>query len=302
VEADVWRHANDHGLAAQRAKTPGAVLTVLQGATVLDNLTDAYRVASHAWLARLVPVARGTFTVLAGIEVAVSGIIYGFRRQALDDVAARFVLKFALLAFLLAVVTNVTAWLPPIVGGFAAAGETAIGATGTVNPSDIVDIGVAIAGRLLTALDVVGVLAHPATAVFAAISALIVIVAYVLVAAQLVLALVESYVVLTAGVVFLGFAACRATAGIADGFLTHVVRLGVRIFLLYLIVSLGSELSRGWVATISADQLFGPASPIGQVLAGAIIFALLAVRIPDELSNRIASRQSFGLARALASL
>jgi P-type conjugative transfer protein TrbL len=277
-------------------------MTILQSAPLLDGLTDAYRTASHAWLARLVPVARGTFGVLAGIEVGLSGIVYGLRKHALDDIASRFILKFAILAGLLGVVTNSTVWLQPVVDGFAAAGERAIGATGTVNPSDVVDIGVAIAGRLLTALDAVGVLAHPATAVFAAVSALIVVVAYVLVAAQLVLALIESYVVLTAGVVFLGFAACRATAGIADGFLTHVVRLGVRIFLLYLVVSLGSELSRGWAATISADQLFGPASPIGQVLAGAIIFALLAIRIPEELANRIASHQSIGLARALGSL
>jgi type IV secretion system protein TrbL len=278
-------------------------MTILQqSAPLLDGLTDAYRTASHAWLARLVPVARATFTVLAGVEVAVSGALYGLRRQALDDIAAKYLLKFAILAGMLALLTNINVWITPVLHGFASAGEAAIGAGGTVNPSDIIDIGVAIAGRLLGALDAVGVLAHPATAVFAAISALIVVIAYVLVAAQLVLALVESYVVLTAGVVFLGFAACRATAGIADGFLTHVVRLGVRIFLLYLIVSLGSELSRGWVETITADQLFGPGSPIGQVLGGAIIFALLAVRIPDELSARIARHQEIGLARALGGL
>jgi P-type conjugative transfer protein TrbL len=277
-------------------------VSLIQSATVVDGIAGAYRTASAAWLARLVPVARQTFMVLAGIEVALSGIVYGLRRQALDEAAAKFIIKLGILAGLLGAVTNSTVWLQPVLDGFAAAGETAIGANGTVNPSDVIDIGVAMAGRLLTALDAVGVLAHPATAVFAAVSALIVVIAYVLVAAQLVLALVESYVVLAAGVVFLGFAACRATAGIADGFLTHVVRLGVRIFLLYLIVSLGSELSRGWVEAISTEQLFGSGSPIGQVLGGAVIFALLAMRIPDELSSRIARHQSIGLARALGSL
>ena len=236
-------------------------LIAFQTAPLLDGFADAYRTASHAWLARLVPVARGTFTVLAGIEVALSGIIYGFRRHALDDVAARFVLKFGLLAVLLAVVTNVTAWLPPIIGGFAAAGRRPSGRPVRSIRRTSSTLASPSPGGCWRRSTLFGVLAHPATAVFAAISALIVIVAYVLVAAQLVLALVESYVVLTAGVVFLGFAACRATAGIADGFLTHVVRLGVRIFLLYLIVSLGSELSRGWIATISADQLLVPASP-----------------------------------------
>ncbi len=273
-----------------------------QAGPPLDAITDAYRSASGAWLARLMPIARRTFITLAGIEIALSGLLYGLRRHALDDIAARFVLKFALLAALLAVVTDSATWLPPIVRGFAGAGERATGATGTVDPSDVLDVGVALAGRLLTALDAVGVLRHPALALFAAVSAVIILLAYVVVAAQLVVALVESYVVLAGGVIFLGFAAWRATAGIADGYLTHVIRLGVRIFLLYLIVSLGSEVSRGWVATIQADALFAAGSPIGQVLGGAIIFALLAVRIPEELSERIARHQTTGLAPALRAL
>ncbi len=266
---------------------------------ILDGIADAYRLASHDWLARLVPVAQRAFALLAGIEVVVSGLVYGLRRDALDDIAARFVLKFALLAVLLSLITSFAFWIPPFIDGFAAAGERAIGVAGTVNPSDIIDIGMALAAKLLTALDVVGVLANPAMALFAALSAVIVLGAYIAVAAQLVMVLVESYVVLGGGVVFLGFAAFRGTAGIADGFLTYAVHVGVKIFLLYLMVSLGSELSRGWVALIQADQLFGPGSPLGQVLGGAVLFALLATRVPEHGARWIAARQSFGLAGAL---
>jgi P-type conjugative transfer protein TrbL len=269
---------------------------------ILDGIGNAFLSASHVWLARLVPVAQRTFAILAGIEVAISALIYGLRREALDDVAARFILKFMLLAVLLSLITSFAFWMPPFVTGFAAAGEQAIGAAGTVNPSDIIDIGVALAGKLLSALDVVGVLTNPAMAIVAALSACLVLFSYVYVAAQLVLVLVESYVVLSGGVVFLGFAAFRGTAGIAEGFLTYAVHVGVKIFLLYLMVSLGSELSRGWIDLIHAEALFGPGSPLGQVVGGAVIFALLATRIPDAGSSWIARHQRFSLSTALGGL
>ena len=117
--------------------------------SILGGIGSAYASASHVWLARLVPVAQRTFAVLAGIEVAISALVYGLRRGALDDVAARFVLKFMVLAVLLSLITSFAFWMPPFVSGFAAAGERAIGAPGTVNPSDVIDIGVALAGKLL---------------------------------------------------------------------------------------------------------------------------------------------------------
>ena len=272
------------------------------GGQVLDGIGSAYAAASHVWLARLVPVAQRTFAILAGIEVAISALLYGFRRSALDEVAARFVLKFMLLAVLLSLITSFAFWMPPFVAGFAAAGERAIGAPGTVNPSDVIDIGVALSGKLLSSLDVVGVLSNPAMAIVAGLSACLVLFAYVTVAAQLVLVLVESYVVLSGGVVFLGFAAFRGTAGIAQGFLSYAVHVGVKIFLLYLMVSLGSELSRGWIDLIRADQLFGPGSPLGQVVGGALIFAMLSTRVPEVGSSWIARRQDFSLAAALKGL
>ncbi len=112
-----------------------------QDAPVLDALRDTYRNAARGWLARLVPIAQRLFVLLAGIEFAVSGAVWALRRESLDDMAAKFLLKFTLVAFLLALITSFQYWIPPIINGFAAAGERAIGQSATVSPSDIIDIG-----------------------------------------------------------------------------------------------------------------------------------------------------------------
>jgi P-type conjugative transfer protein TrbL len=247
----------------------------------------------------LIPIAQQLFMLLASIEFAVSGMVWSLRHDRLDDIAAKFLLKFTLVAFLLALLTSFTFWIPPIVNGFAAAGERAIGAGGTVSPSGIIDIGRESSLTILNALDVGVMLSNPAMAIYGAIAALLVALAYTAIAAQLVLVLVESYVVLGGGVLFLGFAAFRGTAVFAENLIAYTFGIGIKIFLLYLIVGLGSQIARGWIPLIRSSTFFGPASPLLQVVGGSIIFAVLAIRVPNAAAARIAGSSSFGIASAL---
>ena len=283
--------------------TAGTALAQAAGdQPVLDGIATQYRDASRLWRPRLVPVAQRLFMLLAGIEFAVSGAIWMLRRDSLDDIAAKFLLKFTLVAFLLALITSFTVWIPPIVNGFAAAGETAIGASGTISPSGVIDIGRETSLSILQTLDVGVMLQDPAMAVYGALSALLVGLCYIAIAAQLVLALVESYVVLGGGVLFLGFASFRGTAGFAENLIAYTFGVGVKIFLLYLIVGLGSEIARGWIPLIRSSDFFGPASPLFQIVGGAVIFAVLAIRVPNSVASRLSGSSSFGIARALRAL
>lgn len=266
---------------------------------VLDGIANQYRDASRLWRPRLVPIAQQLFMLLASIEFAVSGLIWALRHDRLDDIAAKFLLKFTLTAFLLALITSFTFWIPPIVNGFAAAGERAIAGSGTVSPSGIIDIGRETSLSILSALDVGVMLSNPAMAIYGAIAAFVVALAYTAIAAQLVLVLVESYVVLGGGVLFLGFAAFRGTAGFAENLISYTFGIGIKIFLLYLIVGLGSQMARSWIPLIQSSSFFGPASPLLQVVGGSMIFAVLAIRVPNSVAARLSGTSTFGIAHAL---
>jgi type IV secretion system protein TrbL len=269
---------------------------------VLDGIANQYRDASRLWRPRLLPIAQQLFMVLASLEFAVSGAIWALRRDSLDDIAAKFLLKFTLVAFLLALITSFTYWIPPIVNGFAAAGERAIGTSATVSPSGIIDIGRQTSLTVLNTLDVGVMLRNPAMAVFGALAALIIALAYVVIAAQLVLVLIESYVVLGGGVLFLGFAAFRGTAAFAENLIAYTFGVGIKVFLLYLIVGLGSQIAKSWIPLIQSSTFFGPQSPLLEVVGGAIIFAVLAVRVPHVVAYRLSGHASFGIAQALRAL
>ena len=266
---------------------------------VLDGIANQYRDASRLWRPRLIPIAQQLFMLLASIEFAVSGLVWALRHDRLDDIAAKFLLKFTLTAFLLVLITGFTFWIPPIVNGFAAAGERAIGSSGTVSPSGIIDIGRETSLSILSALDVGVMLTNPAMAIYGAIAAFVVALAYTAIAAQLVLVLVESYVVLGGGVLFLGFAAFRGTAGFAENLISYTFGIGIKIFLLYLIVGLGSQMARSWIPLIQSSSFFGPASPLLQVVGGSLIFAVLAIRVPNSVAARLSGTSTFGIAHAL---
>jgi type IV secretion system protein TrbL len=266
---------------------------------VLDGIANQYRDASRLWRPRLVPIAQQLFMLLAAIEFVISGAFWALRRDSLDDIAAKFLLKFTLIAFLLALITGFTYWIPPIVNGFAAAGERAIGSAGTISPSGIIDIGRETSLTMLQTMDVGVMLRDPAMAVYGALAALFVGLCYVAIAAQLVLVLVESYVILGGGVLFLGFAAFRGTAAFAENLVGYMFGVGIKIFLLYLIVGLGSEIARSWIPVIRSSEFFGSASPLLQVVGGALIFAVIAIRVPNSVASRLAGNSSFGIANAL---
>lgn len=273
-----------------------------QEAPILDGIRQTYAGAARHWFPRLVPIAQRLFMLLAGLEFAVSGAVWALRRESLDDVAAKFLLKFTLVAFLLALITSFDYWIPPIVNGFAAAGEHAIGKNTTVNPSDVIDIGRENSMLVMKSLRVSVMLQDPAMAIYGALSALIIALCFMAVAAQLTLVIIESYIVLGAGVLFLGFSAFRGTASFAENLIAYALHVGVKIFFLYLIVGIGTELTRTWPALIQSSEFFGPASPLFQVVGGALIFAVLAIAIPTTVAGRLAVRPSIGIAHALRAL
>src|SRR6185437_7169028 len=204
------------------------------------------------------PIAQRLFVLLAGIEFAISGAVWALKRESLDEVARKFLLKFTLIAFLLALITGFQYWIPPLVNGFAAAGEQAIGQSATVSPSDVIDIGRQNAMLILQSLHVSVVLQDPAMAIYAALSAFVLALAFMAVAAQLTLVMIESYIVLGSGVLFLGFASFRGTASFAENLIAYALHVGVKIFFLYLIVGIGTELARSWPALIQSSDFFGP--------------------------------------------
>jgi type IV secretion system protein TrbL len=276
---------------------------------VIDGLVLDYETAAASWLERIVPLAERTFALLATLELAVSGIWWALGRDGLDSALAALLRKFMLLSFLFSLIYLFPLWVPAITRGFEAAGQSATGTT-AVNPAQLLDLGITIASNLLLAVGDAGFLADPTGNLLASATALLVVLAYAGVAAQICMTLVETYIVLTGGALFLGFAGFRGTAPFAEGYLLYAFQTGIRVYLLYLLAGVGTALSRQWAALSLMASAAGSGAAAGQpatpsltldfqILAGALVFCLLVWRVPAAVASRLTQGATLRLQEAL---
>ena len=278
--------------------TTAALAQMPSSGGVLDSVAADYQAAYFGWLDRLIPIAQRTFVLLAGIEFVISGAIWMLRGDQLDDVAGQFVLKFAFLAFAFALIFSFEFWVPEILNGFIRAGQIGAG-EGLITPSLILDIGDRVYMEMAAAAGTPMVLANPISVLTIGLAATLTALCYVGVAVMLVLVLIESYLVLGAGVVFLGFAGFRATAPFAENYILYAFHIGIKLFLIHLLVGLGATLAQAWAAYIRGTA--GPLNmaPIFQVLAGSVVFLLVVVVLPRSFARGITGGASLGLANAV---
>ena len=270
---------------------------------VLDTIVEDFRTAVQAARPALLGIAAGTFGVLAVIEIALSAIVWTLRESGPERILSALVLKLAWLAFAFGLIASFGVWFPPVIDGFHQAGQAV--APGVVSPGDVLGLGVQLSTSMINGFfDGVGLMDLSfnlvATAILVALSALIVEVMYAVIAASVVVVLVESFIALAAGALVLGFAAFRGTANLADRFVAYVFNLGIRLFSLFLLVGIGFNVAQGWLPLIQGGT--DDVAAMLAVLGGSLTFMLLVVVIPAKVSTLLTRDLTVGFERALSAV
>ena len=284
------------------AQVPTIPPTPVVPPPVLDTIVEEFRVAVEGARPALLRIASGTFGVLAVIEIALSGVIWTFQKDTAWDVLGSLVLKLAWLGFAFSLLASFPAWFPPVIEGFHQAGQTV--APGVVSPGDVLGLGVQLSTSMVNGFfEGVGLMdfsfALVSTAILVAISAFVVELMYAVIAATVVVVLVESFIALAAGALVLGFAAFRGTANMADRFVAYVFNLGIRLFSLFLLVGIGFNVAQGWLPLIQGGT--DDVAAMLAVLGGSLTFMLLVVVIPYKVSTTLTRDLTVGFERALNS-
>jgi type IV secretion system protein TrbL len=268
---------------------------------VLDQVTLDYQLASRAWVARILVVTTNLFFWLALLEFVIAGIMYMIATpQARDAAAGRFLVKIMLISLVYMLITQSDFWLTRLINSFAGVGEYVLG--GIMSPSEIVAYGGVLSAAILRSVDLIGMLQNPPIVIYMTFTAFLVMVCYILIAVQVVLTLVQSYILLSAGIFFLAFGAFRTTASLAENYLLACVHVGIKLMILYFVVGLGEPLTRTWAALLRNDSFFSTdIGPIIEVFAGVAILAFIVWYIPNKVAGQITGGASLGLTAAMRS-
>ncbi len=264
---------------------------------ILTGIVNDFQAATADWFAVLYPIAYGLFWFLAAIELTWAGMWWMVERDDTTGIMVAFVRKLVHILFFFMILFFADTWIPAVIDSFAEAGRRA-SALPELDPSTVLDQGVAVANTIYQGATTQGWLQNfggSLTAVFTAVTCLF---AFVVIAAQMVIVLVEMYIVLGGGVFMLAFAGSRFTAPFAERFLSYSVGVGVKMFVLYLIVGVGSNLAAGWT-----DLLADSATNIGSlftILGASVIYMFVAWSIPSFASAMMSGSVSLTLGSALA--
>jgi type IV secretion system protein TrbL len=122
----------------------------------------------------------------------------------------------------------------------------------------------------------------------------VVVVAFAIIAAQLLVALVESFIVIGAGILFVGFSGARWTKFFTERYISYLASVGVKLLVLYLIMGVGMSIAARWVPILERGG-FSPI-PFFYVMGGSLVFLFLTWHIPSVASAMMVGAVHLSLA------
>ena len=259
-----------------------------QAVNVLDQIVSQFRTQSAGWQAGLQSFALGTFSILAVIDLAWSAIRLAFRGSDVSEWLAEIVNQILFLGFFLALLENAVTWDTAIVNSFRQAASSAGG--GGIAPSDVFAAGVKLAATVLNQMSIW----HPEASAGLIVAGIVIEVCFALMAAFMVLALVESYLVISMGVLFMAFGGSRWTKDMAVSTVRYAVSVGAKLFVLQLLVSIGTGLIQSW-----ANSFVDVTDASLCILIGCSIVMLALVKVLPETMQRIVNGASMANGSAL---
>jgi type IV secretion system protein TrbL len=273
-------------------------------AGALDQIQQQYQTASSSWMNAAIPYANHLFTGLAALEFSWAGIQFLLRKNDLPEFLTSVTLKVLSIGFFFTLLTMAPIWLPLIINSFTQAGS-AISGTATLTPSGVFSLGPQIAGQIITVLGSpsMGLQALGSyffSAITAGLSGLIVVIAYAIAALQLLMTLIESYIVIGGGLLMLGFLGSRWTLPFGEKYFGYAISVGIKLFVLYLIIGMGPSMANAIINDLqTAAAAAGTGSPPpGTFLTAAatsLIFGALAFMVPGLAGSLMNGSPSMSL-------
>lgn len=253
---------------------------------ILDRVDAAFKPLQNTWYSAIRGYAERLFWLLVLVDFGWTGVIYVLEKNDIAEIVTSLVKKTFTIGFFWGLLKFSDSWIPAIINSFRQIGTT-VGKVSSVTPDGIASTGFELAKgafvimRNLGTFDAI-VVVFPVTLV-----AIVTFLAFLFVAAQLLVTLVESYIAVGGGVILLGFGGSRWTTDFATKYLQYSVGTGLKLMIIYLIVGTGQ--------TLFDSLMLDPNNLIETTLAAmgsALVYAYLAIQVPQIASSMMSGSPS----------
>lgn len=243
------------------------------------GLLDMIRVNANSWSNSLRNAAMYVFWTLALIQLVWTFGMMALRQADFGEMASEMVRFIMTIGFFAALLMFSVQWAEAIVNSFRQAGAHAAGVGVGLKPGDMFALAVELA-KTVGDVDTW----NPVTAGMVGLAAVVILLCFTFIAAFMALTLVESYVVINASVLFMGFGGSQWTREYAVSMLKYSFAVGAKLFVLTLIVGLILESAKHWQLAYNMQH---DEASMWTMVGLALVCAYLCKTIPELIQGLI---------------
>lgn len=249
-----------------------------------EGLLDLIQQSANGWDARLRGYAQTVFMLLATIQFIWLFFPLVFKQADFGEIVGELIRFIIVIGFFYALLLLSVEWGTKIIDSFREAGGAAAGTGKPMRPGDIFGLAVELA---VTIGDVKTI--NPLTAFMVSLAGVLVLLCFAFIAAFMALTIVESYIVINASVLFMGFGASQWTREFALAIARYSVAVGAKLFVLTLLVGLIMTASTSWQAAYNHNS-----ASMWTMVGLAFTCAYLAKTIPELIGGLISGSSGGG--------
>ena len=254
---------------------------------MLDQVVTEFATRASSWQSVVMNAALWLFWTLGTISLVWTGGMLILRKADIGEFFAEFVRFILFFGFFLWLLRNGPAFASSIIRSLQKLGEQASGVS-SVTPSSIVDIGFMIWKQAIISLSLwTPIDSFVGIALSAGIMLLL-----AAVAVNMLLLLVAGWILMYAGIFFLGFGGSRWTSDLAINYYKAVLGVAVQLMAMVLLIGIGNDLLSTFYAKMNKGAL--NFEELGVMLVFCFALLMLINRVPSLLAGVITGSGSGG--------
>jgi type IV secretion system protein TrbL len=258
-----------------------AVAAVDPNDGVLDVVIAAFSARASAWESVVMSAASWLFWTLGTISFTWTMGMLALRKADVQEFFAEFV-KFSLFfGFFYWLLKNGPSFSDSIIRSLRQIGDDAAGTSG-LSPSGIVDVGFRIWTKAVDNLSVW----EPVDSFIGIVLSLGVLALLALTAINMLLLLISAWILMYAGIFFLGFGGSRWTSDLAINYFKAVLGVAVQLFGMILLVGIGIDLLNSFYGQMAKGT--PNFKELGVMLTLCLALLVLSSKIPAMLAGVLA--------------
>lgn len=263
----------------------GGAAAQLTNQGMLDQVITEFSSRATTWQAVILNAASWLFWTLGTISLAWTFGMMALRKADLAEFFAEFCRFILFFGFYLWLLRNGPEFATSIIRSLQRLGEQASGIT-SVTPSGIVDIGFMLWKQTLAGMSTWS----PVDSLVGLVLSLMILFMLALIAINMLIMLVSGWLLIYAGIFFLGFGGSRWTSDMAINYYKTVLGVAVQLFAMVLLVGIGSDLLNSFFAKMTRGVL--NFEELGVMLIFCLCLLLLTNKVPPMLAGIITGSSS----------